>query len=358
MNRPKILLTKCLLLAIATLAVQAQAHACDLHALSGANYPYDLKAGSFRLGTAEQFTRFDDIQRDGKSASNPLSQHLDSSITQLYGDYAFADSLSLHVNLPYINRSYRRAVEARETEKGTESGIGDISILGKYIPVLHRDTDTYFQWQVYTGVKIPTGSTSQLREETEADHAHESQISEEMHENETSHGHHVAKHPDSIHSDLDTSGVYTNVIHGHELSLGSGSFDFIFGTTFIAQKKRVFVGGSTQYTLRTEGDYNYQYADDLQWDLRAGSYLWLNDDYTVSLAARLSGNFKDKDSFEGSSVESTRMTMLNLGPELNITLGTKWLISAALEFPLEQETSGEQIVPSYRVLSSLAYRFG
>ena len=54
-------------------------------------------------------------------------------------------------------------------------------------------------------------------------------------------------------------------VHGHDLALGSGSFDGIVGTGIYTRWTRAFFNASMQYAIRTKGDFDYQYANDLTW---------------------------------------------------------------------------------------------
>src|ERR1043166_9172436 len=83
-----------------------------------------------------------------------------------------------------------------------------------------------FNWTVLGGFKVPTGDSSKLNT------------------------------PDS---DLPDG------IGGHDLALGSGSYDGIVGTGIYGRWKRGFVTASVQYAIRSEGDFQHRYANDLTW---------------------------------------------------------------------------------------------
>ena len=72
------------------------------------------------------------MQIDGREVANPTDQHLDSSITQLVGGYSFNSRFAVQVNVPLIYRSFVRP-EGFAIDRGTESGLGDISLLGKLV---------------------------------------------------------------------------------------------------------------------------------------------------------------------------------------------------------------------------------
>ena len=49
------------------------------------------------------------------------------------------------------------------------------------------------------------------------------------------------------------------------MTLGLGSFDGLLGTGFYARWQRLFLTGTMQYAVRTEGDFGYQFANDWTW---------------------------------------------------------------------------------------------
>src|SRR6476646_8077846 len=84
------------------------------------------------FAVAEQFTHFGTVKVDGNEVGNPTDQHLDSSVTQLLVGYSFTPRFALQLNLPIIYRSFQRPV-GFGIDHGTEAGLGDLSLLGKFV---------------------------------------------------------------------------------------------------------------------------------------------------------------------------------------------------------------------------------
>src|SRR5262249_26426514 len=101
-----------------------------------------------------------------------------------------------------------------------------------------------------TGLKFPTGDTSRLEEE--------------FHE-------------------IEVPGAPPNAIHGHDLTLGTGSYDGIFGEQTSLRYKSFFFDASLQFTLRGDGDFQYHFANDLTWDGGPGYYFVRQRDTIVGL---------------------------------------------------------------------------
>jgi hypothetical protein len=183
-------------------------------------------------------------------------------------------------------------------------------------------------WRLLGGVKLGTGSSDRLSEELEEDH-------------------HGLKHDDAI-----PSGV-----HGHDLALGSGATDFLIGSSLHGRQDRWIYGGEWQYTLRNEGDYDYQVGNDLQWTLGAGRYLVLDDERSIALQWVLTGEHKRYDELAGERMGDTRQRTLAAGPRLAVTLGARYALELQAEFPLEQNVSEVQITQGWRVRGAVVARF-
>jgi hypothetical protein len=204
--------------------------ACDLCSVYAANAARgEIGKGVF-FGGAEQFTHFGTIQEDGRKVPNEANQFLDSSITQILLGYNLNERFGVQFNAPIIHSSFQRA-EGAGLDRGSETGFGDVSLTGHLQAYRHETKNATVAWNLLGGVKFPTGSTTRLEEEL----------------NETE----------------PAEGEIASGIHGHDLTLGSGSWDGVVGTSVFARYKRVFLGASAQYTIRTRGDFGYEFANDL-----------------------------------------------------------------------------------------------
>jgi hypothetical protein len=146
-------------------------------------------------------------------------------------------------------------------------------------------------------------------------------------------------------------------IGGHDLALGSGSFDGVIGTDIFARWSRLFLTAGTQYAIRSEGDFGYQYANDLSWSGGPGIYVALTDDYTLALQANVTGEYKKEDTIHGAALDDTAETSVFLGPQINFTWGSQLSAQLGADLPVSIVSSGEQIVPTFRVHAALTWRF-
>lgn len=291
---------------------------------------------------AGQFTHFGTVQIDGREAPNPTDQHEDSSITQLVAGYSFTPRLALQMNLPLIYRSFARP-EGFAIQHGTESGLGDVSLLGKFVLFHHElggsrtvsfadpktprleehDPDFTFSALLIAGLKLPTGDTSRIKEE--------------FHE-------------------VEIPGAPENGIHGHDLTLGTGSYDGIFGGQMSLRYKSFFFEADTQFALRGDGLHQYHFANDLAWSGGPGYYFVRTRNAIVGVQVPVSGEYKDVDRFRGKAAEDTGITSVFIGPRLIASVG-KLSGEVAAEFPVSIDNTALQVVPDYRLRASIAIRF-
>jgi hypothetical protein len=297
--------------AVMTTACAQPIRACDLCAIYSATEAQGGGKG-FYAGVATQFTDFGTLQDDGHSVAGQ-GQYLHSLNTQFFAGYNFNRRFGLQVNLPYVYRDY-----GDNTMSGNVSGPGDASLVANLLLYKMSGPDWTFGWTGLGGLKFPTGDSGELGV------------------------------PDS---------ALPPGIGGHDLALGSGSWDGLVGTGFSLRWKRAFLDGQMQYAIRTEGDFQHQYANDWSWSGGPGAYLLLNDNSTVALQAAVSGESKGKDTFAGVPDDDSAETVVYLGPAVSFTWGENFSAHLGVDLPVSRDNSGEQVMPDYRVHAALTWVF-
>jgi hypothetical protein len=290
---------------------------------------------------AEQFTHFATVQLDGREVSNPTGQRMESSITQLAAGYSFNKWLALQINVPLIYRDFKRP-EGFAIDHGTESGLGDISLLAKLV-LFHKESLGHREFVVdgksqgfidkepdftvsgllLLGVKFPTGDSSRIKEEF---------------------------------NEIDVPGVPESGIHGHDLTLGTGSYDGIFGGQTSLRYKNTFFETELQFALRGDGLHQYHFANDLSWSGGPGYYFIRREDKILGLQCLISGEHKDVDRFQGRPAEDTGITSVFLGPRVVASFG-RFSGELGADFPVSIRNTALQVVPDYRIRAGFAIRF-
>ncbi|MCX6894417.1 MAG: hypothetical protein NTZ16_02700 [Verrucomicrobia bacterium] len=296
--------------------------ACDFCSVSCVCEAQGAGQGFF-TGAAEQFTHFGTMQLDGHKVDNETGQWLDSSIAQVFAGYNFTKRFGVQFNLPIIHREFKRP-EGFAMDRGHESGLGDASITGNFVVFEKRSEAVTVRWSVLGGIKLPTGSSSRIAEELNAPAV---------------------------------PGAPEGGIHGHDLTLGSGSVDGIVGSGVFARWKHLLVTASLQYNARTEGDYDYQFANDLSWSVAPGGYLILNENHSLTLQLVVSGEDKGRDTFQGASALDTAMTSVYVGPQLTYTWAERLSTQVGVDLPVLLDNSALQAVSDYRIRAAINWRF-
>jgi hypothetical protein len=192
------------------------------------------------------------------------------------------------------------------------------------------------------GMKYPTGNSDRLKEEVPLDPR--DQLNEQF----------FGAAPDRGGGAHD---AVASGIHGHDLALGTGSFDSIFGGQLLATWDRAYWTTEVQYVVRTRGAYDYEYADELTVDAGPGVFVLVDHDYTLGIAASLAMETKGKDNIDGAVLDDTGITSLYAGPALHFTWGTSLSAEFGGELPAIQNNTALQIVPDYRIRGGLVWRF-
>lgn len=315
--------------ALFSLAINPRAaFSCDLCAVyNSIETQRGRSAHSTYLGLANQFTlRESGVKPPG--LENLDDQYLRSNILQIYGGYWLSERFGVQSNIPFIFRSYKR-IQNNQNEHGSERGIGDITLLAKVVPYRSLGDDLVIQTEIFGGVKLPTGSSDRLKEEL-----------------------------DEV-INIVTGGPRDegSLVGGDDLALGSGSTDYIGGIGIFTRYLDFVLSANLQYTYRTEGDYEYRYGNDFQWDVGPGYYAVLEHEHTLLVRLKASGEYKAEDEILGVEIGGSDDRTVFLGPELIYTGQGSFSARLSLELPLITESAADQVAPRFRTLLNLSYSF-
>ncbi len=269
------------------------------------------------------------------------ARYENSSITQFVAGYTINDRFALQLNIPFIYRDFKRP-EGFAIDRGTVSGLGDISLLlntvvfryssaarkefdvsGKNPVAIEHEPDFTISAVLLTGLNFPTGDTSRIKEEF---------------------------------NEVEIPGAPPSGIHGHDLSLGTGSYDGIFGGLMSLRYKNFFAQVNVQYSLRGDGLHQYDFANDLTWDGGPGYYLVRRRETIVGLQFIVSGEHKDVDQFRGAPAEDTGITSVFVGLRIVASRG-RWSVLLEADFPVLTENTSLQVVADYRLRGGISFHF-
>ena len=315
--------------------------ACELCAIYSADSASGSLGAGFLFTVAEQYVSSHNLQAEGepftiKTVPDLRQAYVDSSYAHLVPGYNISSRLGVSLNVPIVFRDFRRTeiltTGGSVDEKGTVSGLGDVAVIGRVGLVQKNEMDYSINVNLLAGVKFPTGDTARLDAEVDAAKADL-----------------AAYGPGHDHSSI--GGV-----HEHDLSLGSGSYDGVFGVTSTLRWRRWFLNTQAQYYLRTEG-HSYQFGDMIIVSGGPGAYVLLGKGHTLSLQANAFYESTARDRLLGQISNQTGTTAWYLGPLITLTLGEHFSANAGVDLPLRIYNHGLQSVPDYRIHGGFTWRF-
>jgi len=305
----RFIVVSCLLGLVSTNRVMA----CDLCAVYAATEAQGGGDGGLYSGIAEQFTYYNTLRSGGHTVAND-GEYIDSLVSQVFVGYNVNDRFGVQLNLPVIYRAYGSSAGGNHGE----GGIGELSLIGNYLVYQKVGEDFTFNWTALGGIKFPTGSAEHLN----------------------------PNEPD-----------FSTGIGGHDLTMGSGSYDGLIGTGVFARWKRLFLTANMQYTIRSAGAFDYQIANDLSWNGGPGAYLVLGHQYTLAGQFVVSGETKGRDTVRGVPTGDTAETIVYVGPQINFSWSSRLSAQAGADLPVSIHSTGDQLVPNYRTHTALTWRF-
>ena len=292
----------------------------------------------FSLGVAEQFSNFATELQNGQPVTLPATEHMGSSVTQFLLRYSPTRRIGIQLNIPYIHRSFTR-IHDHELQSGVVQGAGDMALVGDYLAFDMIRGDSLFRFSLLGGLKFPTGNPDLLAEELVGPSATALSVGQRR----------AATRPQIL--------PLEGGLHGHDLALGSGSWDGIVGGQLYWSWTRFFVTAGLQYAVRSTGAFDYRYANDLTWVGGPGWYALLTHDASLGLRVVLSGETKGKDEQQGRSLGDTAITALYVGPGVSFTWESALSAELTADLPVIQHNTGLQLVPNVRVRGGLVWHF-
>jgi hypothetical protein len=291
---------------------------CSCHA------PPELGEGrsGFSVALFEQYTDFSTLQEAGREIGNPTGQWLRSSTTQAIATYRIDSVFAVSAFVPYISRSFKRPNEGVD-ERGTVEGLGDISVVGSARVFHHQGEDSAFNATVLAGIKTPTGDPIQLKSERDGG------------------------------GDEDPD----NAVGGHDLQLGTGSWDVVAGVNAIGRVERWYAAAQVFCTYHTEGAYQYRVANELTATGSLGCYLVMEPRDRLGVQVNVIGETKGQDRVAGEYTTDTANHNLFVGPEVDVLWHGSLSGVLALDLPVNESNSDVQLVPTWRLRAALGWRF-
>ena len=319
--------------------------ACELCGIYSAGSVVGESSQGLIFTVAEQYIPYGNPMLDGREVTVSNPNFVDSSITHLIPGFNFSSRFGVSLSVPITYLNFRRsdvrysptAPPVNFTETGSEFGLGDVALIGRASLVQITSMRYGLVVNFLGGVKFPTGDSSRIKDEVDQARIFESFLP-----------------PGTPHDPL---GHSVASVHAHQLALGSGSYDGVFGLTMNSRYDRWFFNAQFQYYLRTHGQSGFRFGDEIIISGGPGGFLFVNDSYTLSLQLNAVYDSMGRDEILGRASNRTGSTAWYLGPGLNLSIGEHFSATAGVEFPLHITNNGFQSMPDCRVHGGFSWRF-
>lgn len=149
------------------------APACELCAIYSAANAQGQSSGGFSFTVAEQYIPYRTSQFEGREVKLVNPSYVDSSISHLVPGYNFSPRFGVSLNVPLTYLNFQRsdlrysltAPPVFFTEKGSESGLGDMALIARGTIFQYSTMQHGLVVNLLGGVKFPTGDSGRLKDE-------------------------------------------------------------------------------------------------------------------------------------------------------------------------------------------------
>lgn len=315
----------------------ARIQACDLCAVYNADAANGGASSGFSISLAEQYIPYHTVQLNGETLPSSIldDAFLNSSTTHFVPSWNFSERLGLSLNLPYVHKEFslfQRTGTGIISESGAESGIGDLALISRFTAWQLTRTQGSVFINLLAGVKAPTGNADRVAAEVESTRALDLIYG-------TGHQHAFGG------------------VHQRDLALGSGSWDGVFGVTANSRWRRLLLNAQFQYYLRTHGEADYEFGDELMLSGGPGVFLAVRDTFSLSLQALATYDRMQPDTVLGRENRNSGMTAVYLGPQISLAVGMNLSAILGIDLPLAIDNQGIQNVPDWRLHGGITWRF-
>ncbi len=247
-----------------------------------------------------------ELHEEGRDAHSRRSD----KVYNLTLGYGVTDSLSLTLQLPFVQRETRQ-VENHDFlgQHERSSGHGDVVVYGKY-----RFYDRLFGVAAIFGAKAPTGQTDER----------------------------------------DKQGTRFEP----EEQPGTGSKDFMLGMAINKNLGRFTVDGSIIYQLKGSGAQDYEFGDIVRANIDGSYAVRESGKYPgLELLAGINAQFAEKDHKDAEKINDSGGTTVFFSPGLSSQLTERLNSSATIMLPVLQNLGRDHQEVDYNILFSIGYNF-
>lgn len=315
-------------LVIGLIALSADSgFACDYCLLSQGISPLDtIKGAGVRVN--QRYTLMDQVYRGTEELANPGVKE-EYWTTEVTGFFSVNEDFTILGVLPYkkngmdgeLHVHSDGAPEAHSDMQGDSSGLGDVSVIGRYSFFKRHTIDEATTVAALLGIKLPTGSTD-------------------------------ARTNDGM-----------EFLDSH-LQPGTGSTDFMAGISFSHAVQRVSVSANLLGVIPTEGksgDKYHRFGNALNYDLTAKYRVYPGPAGPAGpqlfLALGVNGELRGREKENGETVTNSGGNTAYLSPGIQVVAGPRLVFEFTYHKAVYHNLYGTQLGEDHKASGGVTYLF-
>lgn len=315
-------------IALASTLAAPSALACDFCLLSQGISPLETISGS-GLRVTQRYALNESVYQGTDEIENPGGQE-SFLTTDLTGFYSVTQvpGLLLTLNLPIRHTELDGHVHVHEDgevevhdDTGSATGIGDLSLLARYIFLTHHTLDSTLLLAGTVGVKLPTGETD---------------------------------------ATVDGGDEFMDA----HTQLGTGSTDFLIGTSANLARGRMGVAANLLAGITGEGetgDVDHSFGNWLNWDVTGRYRVWPSTvgagSNSVFLSFGVNGELRGRETEDGVELDDSGGHTVYVAPGLQVNFAQHWVAEFSYQHAVHHDLNSTQLGEDYKVFGSLTYLF-
>jgi hypothetical protein len=303
----------------------APASACEYCLIGQGISPLETQSGA-GMRVAQRYSLLDSVYEGTHKRENPgvTEQYW---TTELSGFYSVNDKLTVLVTLP-VRETWGDGELAttpsgdpdREDISGGATGIGDLSLLGRYTLMSRHTLDASTIVAGVLGIKLPTGNTDRYGDTGEFLDAH--------------------------------------------LQLGTGSTDLLVGVSMNHAVGRYAVSANLLASIAGKGeagDMKHQFGDSINYDVTARYRLSPEvsgeSANALHVSLGINGEYRGKEKLDGATVSDSGGHTIYLTPGLQYQMAAHWVFEGTYQHAVYHDLNELQLGENYKLFGAVTYLF-
>lgn len=320
-----------LIFLISVLYLTGGVEACDYCLLTQGISPLEtVKGAGIRVN--ERYTLLNSIYNGTNEVVNRSAKGLSAKeeywTTEITGFYSITEDAMLMAVIPYKRTKmdghfhvHKDGSYGWHADKGEQTGLGDIAVLGRYTFFKTHTIDTTTSFAGLAGVKFPTGMTD-------------------------------GKTDDGM-----------EYLDAH-LQLGTGSTDFLIGLSLAHAIQRFSLSANLLGAITTEGkagNAKHQFGNMLNYDLTARYRVYPGvispSGQQLFIALGVNGEIRGKEKEDGIELTNSGGHTIYISPGIQVVVSPHWVFELSYSHPVYHNLNGTQLGEDYKITGGVTYLF-